>query len=390
MYERTLFNHSFIRLLFGNLFFWFSVNLFMPVLPIYYHELGMDDGRIGLTIGAFSLGTVAFRIIAGRAVDRYGSLPVMTVGVLVSISSMLAYLWDFGPLLNIFARFAHGAGISGYATAGLTTAVSLHSDSFSTQSVAWYTLFTMVGMGLATSVAGSIFAEGGLLWIVIGGAATTIATYLLFPRIKINREVKTEKMSEAVPIKTIVFNPGVYVPTFGLLAINLGFGVAMTFYPLFQVTSGVAQTDLFFIAYSVSVVLVRLWVGKLCEWLTAEKLVGYVLFTMAGSLVLAGLNLGYGLSGVVGLGVGITYGLAFPALATTLMAHVSKSSRGIAFGFFTMAIDSGFALGSVLMGYAAMVWGYGAIFYCTGVLVLLYAILYACHFYQTVRQPADV
>jgi MFS family permease len=75
------------------MFFWMSVNFFLPVLPIYYHSLGMDDHQVGLAVGAFSLGSVMFRLFSGKAVDRYGGLPVLTAGVLLSVASIGGYFF---------------------------------------------------------------------------------------------------------------------------------------------------------------------------------------------------------------------------------------------------------------------------------------------------------
>ena len=78
MHNSTIYTKAFVCLLLANMFFWMSNNFFLPILPIYYHTLGMNDQQIGLVIGAFSLGAIIFRVYCGKLADRYGSKPVLT------------------------------------------------------------------------------------------------------------------------------------------------------------------------------------------------------------------------------------------------------------------------------------------------------------------------
>jgi len=60
IFNSTIYTKAFLGLLLANMFFWMSNNFFLPILPIYYHTLGMSDHQIGIAIGAFSIGAVYF------------------------------------------------------------------------------------------------------------------------------------------------------------------------------------------------------------------------------------------------------------------------------------------------------------------------------------------
>ncbi len=107
------------------MFFWMSVNFFLPVLPIYYHTLGMNDHQVGLAVGAFSLGSVMFRLYSGTAVGRYGGWPVLAAGVLLSTAAIGGYYFAVTLAAATIVRFLHGAGVSGYSAADLTTFLPL-------------------------------------------------------------------------------------------------------------------------------------------------------------------------------------------------------------------------------------------------------------------------
>lgn len=357
--------------------FWFSVNLFVPVLPIYYHGLGMDDTEIGFAMGAFSIGSVLFRMVAGKAVDRYGSLPVMTVGVSLSVLAIVSYYFDSSIGWSLLSRFAHGAGISGYAAAGLTMATMLNEPGLTTESLAAYTLFTMIGMSAATSSANWLFDQGGLLVVVMLGALATVITLLLFPR---NPAVKIPvSAGDALPMLQVIVNPGVYIPTLNLLAVNTGFGSVMTFFPLLMLSRGWDDFFVFYLSYGVSVLLSRFWVGRLCRIIGAEKMAFHILVFMSAALCIVGWGNGNWVAPAAGVGIGIGFGLAFPAMATTVNASVRSANKGVAFSFYATAVDVGFAVGSIAMGFIASQWGYSAIFQVAAIYIAVYALLYQFH-----------
>jgi MFS family permease len=356
------------------MFFWMSVNFFLPILPLYYHSLGMDDHQIGLAVGAFSLGAVLFRVFSGKAVDRYGSKPVISVGIAVSVVAIAGYYFSTSLLSSTLTRFLHGVGISGYSAAALTTVTLMNDESHTTQAVAVYTLFTMIGMGFSASTANWLFGIGNITLISAVGAAATILSALLFP--KAPKLIVKASPGETLPFGRVVANPGVVIPTISLLAVNICYGSVMTFLPLLMLSQGVVAISAFYIAYAVAVVLSRLWVGKLCVWLTPERLAFYILLMLAAIMLVTGQYASQLMLVLCGAGVGIGYGLAFPALATTVTTYTVPANRGTAFGFYTMAVDMGFAIGAIAMGLVAAAWGYQAVFFAAGAYTLIYAAVY--------------
>jgi MFS family permease len=372
--DRTLYNKAFVSVITANMFFWMSVNFFLPVLPIYYHSLGLNDHQVGIAVGVFSLGSLIFRVHSGKAVDRYGSVPVLTVGMLLSVAAILAYHVSTTLATATAARFLHGAGITGYAAAALTMATFIHGPERTTEAVAAYTLFTMIGMGIAASSANWLFALGGMPLVIAAGAAATLLALYLFPR-NVRLAVQPSA-SEPLPLAAIVTSPAVFIPTVSLLAVSLCFGTIMTFLPLHMLSRGVSQFNAFYIAYALAVVFSRLWIGKLCALFAPDRLAFYILAILGATLLTAGQYTAQWVLVLCGAGLGVGYGLAFPVMATIITANITAASRGTAFGFYTTAVDLGFALGAIGMGAVAAAWGYQAVFLAAGGYTALYAVLY--------------
>ncbi|MDR3588594.1 MAG: MFS transporter [Negativicutes bacterium] len=374
MFNSAIYSRQFVTLISANMFFWMSVNFFLPVLPIYYHSLGMDDHQIGLAIGAFFVGSVLFRVFAGRAVDHYGGKPVLTIGMVLSVISIIGYYYSQTLLPAMLTRFLHGAGISGYASAALTMVTLMHEEHHTTEAVAAYTLFTMFGVGVASSSAIWIFGLGDFSLIVICGVVTTLLSLLLFPR-KPKLKVKIS-VAETLPLRTVACHPGVIIPAVSLLATSICFGSMMTFLPLMMISQGIKGLGMFYIAYSVTVILSRFWVSRLCNWLTAERLSLYILLMLGATMLLAGQIVAEWVLVLSGVSIGISSGLVYPALASVVTANTQPVNRGTAFGFFTMAFDIGVAGGAIVLGAVASVWGYQAVFLAAGAYTLAYAAAY--------------
>ncbi|VBB08724.1 Hypothetical protein LUCI_4002 [Lucifera butyrica] len=370
----SIYSRQFISLLLANLFFWLSVNVFLPVLPLYYHHLGMDDNEVGLAVGAYSVGAIACRVFAGKATDRYGSTPVISIGIIISTIGIAAYYVSGSFITATLSRLVHGAGITGFAAASMTMASLMYEKEYATEVLSVLTLSTMIGVGIAASSAYGLYEYGGIGAVILVGAVATLLSLLLFPK-KPHLKIKAVK-SQSLPLKKVITHPGVYVPTFSLAAVNLCFGSVMTFFPLLMLSQGMNQFSLFYIAYSIAVIFSRMWVGKLCCWLTPERLAMYIMILFGGTMVLTGQISGRWIGVLCGAGVGIGYGLAYPTLATIITTCTQPANRGTAFGFFAMAVDSGLAVGAIGMGFVAGTWGYPAVFTAAGMYTLVYTILY--------------
>lgn len=380
MFNRTIYTKAFLGLLLANMFFWMSNNFFLPILPIYYHTLGMGDRQIGIAIGAFSIGAVLFRVFCGKLADRYGSKPILTVGIILSTLAIINYSYSTTVVSATLSRFLHGVGISVYSGASLTMATFMHDEQHMTEAVAIYTLFTMIGVGIAAGSASWLYTIGDFGLVVAAGAVATTLSLVLFPK---NPALKTKpSLGEALPLWKVVTDPGVYIPTATLFAINMCFASLMTFLPLFLLSRGVTEMHLFYVAYAIAVIFSRIWVKQLCMLLTPQRLAEYILLVFIVCMVITAFFTSRWALLVNGIAVGAGYGLAFPALATIVGAKVQPANRATAFGFFTMAVDSGFAIGAIAMGSVAAIWGYQAIFYVAGVYTFLYAIIYHLCFYE--------
>ncbi|MEC8048708.1 MAG: MFS transporter [Chloroflexota bacterium] len=115
--------HNYVIL--GSLFWWFSLYIYVPVLPIYSKDLGSSLQFIGIIVGSYALGQILFRIPIGYLSDRLKSRKLFSV--LSGIVSFLGSLYLF--ISNSPNDVLIGRTITGVAAAGWV-AISVYYSSF--------------------------------------------------------------------------------------------------------------------------------------------------------------------------------------------------------------------------------------------------------------------
>ena len=115
--------HNYVIL--GSLFWWFSLYIYVPVLPIYSKDLGSSLQFIGIIVGSYAVGQILFRIPIGYLSDRLKSRKLFSV--LSGIVSFLGSLYLF--VSNSPNDILIGRTITGVAAAGWV-AISVYYSSF--------------------------------------------------------------------------------------------------------------------------------------------------------------------------------------------------------------------------------------------------------------------
>ena len=115
--------HNYVIL--GSLFWWLSLYIYVPVLPIYSKDLGSSLQFIGIIVGSYALGQILFRIPIGYLSDRLKSRKLFSV--LSGIVSFLGSLYLF--ISNSPNDILIGRTITGVAAAGWV-AISVYYSSF--------------------------------------------------------------------------------------------------------------------------------------------------------------------------------------------------------------------------------------------------------------------
>ncbi len=372
--KSEILTRQFICLIITNFCYWASLDAFMPVLPQYYDKIGFSALEIGMVVGSVSAAGLLLRVIAGKAVDRYGAAPLVGIGLLFTLTAIAGYLFATSLAAAIFCAFLQGVGLACYSGAALTMATLMFPEIHTTEVFAWYSLFGMLGGSLSMAGANFVYHLGGLPLVVAVGGSAAFTALLIFPK---RPAIRVRMLSsETLPIKNIVVNPGVYLPTLSLLSTSLCFGGALTFLPLFMLSRGLVDVTIFFASYAGAVIITRFLLRSITALAAPERLTLIAVLLMGSMMCLATIVYSSVLLSVCGLLMGAALGMAFPVMGTIVSKNTDPVNRGTAFGFFATAADLGFIIGSAGFGFAAAFIGYGGVFLFAGTYTLSYALVY--------------
>ena len=361
----------------------FGAQLLAPVLPLYLASHGLSASQIGMVMGITAIGALIMRPSSGRSVDRYGSRPIILFGQSVLAVCLSAYFWFTGFIPLLVIRFLHGAAQSFYSTASVTFASSVESPQNTAGAISLFTVFTMVGLGAATSLAPLLYLEISFLPLV-GLSLLSLAIAVAFALLRA-RPIAPLKDAERMPFSSVMHLPAVWAPTVCLFASNFAFSTLFTFVPLYALSESVSGYSSFYICFAVAVIVTRLAVQSLTQTFSAEMVatVASALNVLSALVVMVNPSAWtFGLSGIL---VGLGFGIIFPALTVYVIQRIPPAVKGTALSILTAAGDVGNALGAAMLGIVAEWFGFRWVFAAAALVVLLCA----RYFYVTLVNKSD-
>ncbi|HWR38792.1 MAG TPA: MFS transporter, partial [Patescibacteria group bacterium] len=347
----------------------FSTNLLTPVMPVYFKLQGLSEGQIGLAMGVVSLGALVVRPYAGKMVDQQGSRLTIFWGQGLTLAAMAAFLWatGFWPLLLV--RLMQGVAMAFYGTGAVTFASGAESMDKVTAAVAFFSLFTMIGLGLGTSCSPWFYGLWGFASLVLVGLLTLGAGGILM--YTASRPIPVAKSGKRVSFGVILSQPKVLVPSVCLFASNFSLGTAFVFVPLLALHQGSDNSGVFFAAFSVAVISARMGVQYMTTHFKQEWTAIYASLLNAASVLLLALIPTALTFGVAGILIGFGFGTIYPTLAGYLIQRVSPINKGSALSIFSGAGDVGNALGGAVLGVIAEWYGFRVVFLAAAAVVLV-------------------
>jgi len=325
------------------------------LFPLFISARGGSESDIGIIMGMFSFGAVFYRHRVAELVDALGRKRCFTLGTLGMTLLPLCYLLLHGPLRGFYPlllglRLLHGMTLGLCFTAIFTFVadqVPLHRLS---EGIGIFGISGLIGLSL-----GPFLAEGALAhWSFPG--LFLLASGIGGLGLALHQPVADSwrRTAAAEPL------PGFFQllrqsrrRRIALLAFLFGFGLAGYSYfvaPLAEARR-LPFISLYYIAYTVGAVGVRLVGGRLTDRLGELRILPWAL--LLGGVGLGGLALVHSEWQllVTGLLAGSGHGLIFPALNSLAVRGEPAEIRGRLTGIFTGGMDTGMFIGAFALGW---------------------------------------
>jgi MFS family permease len=356
----------FARATLTSFFFQSSLNCFI-LLPLYVHRLGGTEADIGLVQGVYSAAGILCQPIIGLWLDRIGRRFFMTLGVVLLIVSSASFLVSHSVVLLGALRVVQGLGFSAFFVANYMHVVDLVPAQRRGWALGIYGASGFLGTALAPVVGELIVRRLGFHWLfMLSVLLAGVAAWLVVTM----RGIRPPDIGEG---------PGLGSLRAGLMEVlrlhmalafffGLGTGAMFTFLPTFGEALGVHSVSLFYTAYAIAAVGVRVGGGNLIDTHGRRAtIIPSMLVQTASAGLLTALALLVRPHMAVpvvpflflaGLLAGSAHGFLYPALAALLMDVTPEARRGSVVGIFSAVFLVGNALGSMVFGYVAHGLGY--------------------------------
>lgn len=361
-----------------NFFFIASLNGFV-LLPLHIHELGGTDVDVGVVMGIYSAVGIVAQPLIGPWVDAVGRRPFMLLGVaLTFVAAVLAIFFDGIAMLAV-VRALQGVAFSMFFVAAFAYVLDLVPAAERGWALGIYGVSGFVSTALAPLVGELLIRHWGFRALAAGSALLALVAGALVWPLRSGRRAAVPATGPGwtrSALADVVQRPMAVTIFFGL-----GTGTIFAFLPTFAESLGVSTLAIFYTAYAVAAMAVRIFGGTLIDTRGRRAvIVPAMLVQTASTAVLAALGLlvsrhsnvpvvpALFLAGVL---AGGAHGFLYPGLAALVTDRTPDSRRGAVVGTFSAVMLVGQSVGAFAFGYISHAVGYAVMWSSLTALLLV-------------------
>ncbi|MGM0900696.1 MAG: MFS transporter [Bacillota bacterium] len=374
-----LWTKDFILLFSINFFLTFIFYLLMVTMAVYaLQEFDASTSEAGLVAGIFILGEIIARFFIGRKIDRIGRKKVLMIGLVLLCLTTLLYFINLGIFVLLITRFIHGIAIGIAGTAAGTIVAQIIPRTRKGEGIGYFSMSIalaaafgpFIGLYLSQYVSYEVIFT---FCLILGLISLLTAVFLVIPDLE-----KQPETSEIRGFRLASFVEPRALPI-ALITLMVAFCYSsvlsyINFYALER--DLVEAASLYFIVYSIVILLSRPFTGRLMDAKGANYVMYPAFFLFAAGMVVlstATTSLSFLFAAMlIGLGFGNIQSCA-QAIAVKLTA---PHRMGFATSTYFNALDGGLGVGPFLLGFIIPLIGYSTLYSLLGFFILFTTIPY--------------
>ncbi|MCT1873915.1 MFS transporter [Brevibacterium luteolum] len=316
-------------------------------------EFGAGSSVAGLTASAFIIGATVARIIAGKYLDFIGRRTSTIAALVLFVMSAVAYVFADQIWLVIVIRLIHGAAFGWGSNTITAVAQWLIPQSRRSEGTGYFGTSTTLSAGLGPFLAVWLSGAYGYtaVFIMCAGFSVVGVVFSLLLR-PAERAVTPEEraLKWRLSLGTIIDYRSVRIATVMLLA-GLSYSVVLAFLQTFANEEDFgAAASVFFMVFSVAMLLGRLFVGRLQDAYGDNVVVYPLIVSFTLSLVVIGLAPAGWVIIAAAIPAGLGFGSLFPSIQAIAVTLAGPARAALAVSTFFIFLDVGTGLGPVVLG----------------------------------------
>jgi MFS family permease len=340
----------------------FGFYMLPATLPAHVMQIGGTPLQASLVIGLFSVTSLVSRVMSGTAIDAVGERPITLAGIVIIAATTLSFIWM--PVAGILLlRGLQGIGW-GLCTAAIATAVYKEvPQGRRAEGSGYYALTVIISVSLTPMVAILLMGAFDYAIVLIVAALLPLAA-LPFAQMGMAKTRSPGPMKRGTGALRFanVFERGAVLPSVLCCILTVPLSGIMVYLVLFGAERHLEHVWVFFIGYSLMILVTRPFIGRLFDRKghriivvpgSVSMLLGLVALSHAQSVALL-----VAASTLYGLG----YGAVQPSLQTWAVDRCPHDRKAAANGLFLSAVDLGYIIGAVALGQVAAATGYAGMY----------------------------
>ncbi|MFA7274170.1 MAG: MFS transporter [Crocinitomicaceae bacterium] len=381
------YSKNFWMLCISMFLFMTSFNLILPELNQFITNLGGGDKK-GLIFVFFAITALISRPYSGKLSDTIGRKRVMYLGVAVSAIICLLYPLSHTVLFFLFLRFVHGIG-AGFTPTGATALITdILPISHRGRGMGIWGTFISLGIGVGQSLGSLITNSIGLdnLFLIASLFSVVSAVLLGFVRETLPKETKQKFHFGLLKLgwKDIV-EPAVWPCAFVMFLSAVSSGIIFTITPDISNYLHISNKGWFFLFYTISTILVRLFSGSLSDKIGRRKTLVIGMALLIVSVMMIAFAKTWEMYTAAAVMFGFATGISSPTIFSWTADLSHPERRGIGSGTMFIALEAGFIVGSLstLFTYNStwatvpLAFGFGAFLAFIALIYLLWHLKYS-------------
>ena len=374
--EQKLWNKNYLLVFIGIIFIFANFYLLLSCMPLAVKELmNLSTQEMSWIVSIYSLGIVLTRPISGLIADKMGKQKVAAISFLLFSICTAVYLGLSSFYVLIFIRFIHGISHSIGTTAHAAMAVDYSPTHMKGQGIGYYGLAMCLAMVIAPALGLYVVENYSYHMLLI------IATVFGFIGTFITAFITKDKVVQPRPKETFSFNNLIEskaVPV-GILSLllSLCYSGIIAFIAVYLKEKNIVNGPMYFyIAFAISMVISRPFIGKIIDKKGAGFLIYPSLALLSIGMMCMGISNSLLLVIITGLILGLSYGCVFPCFQTIAVQSCPAEKSGSAMGTFFLFYDCGFGLGAIVLAKVSIYSGYSNMYFIISSIILIMMVIY--------------
>jgi MFS family permease len=363
-----------------NFFFFLSLNGFV-LLPLYIQALGGTEIEIGIVMGLYTGVGIVCQPLLGPVVDAVGRRPFMLVGTGLVLGASLLAITAESFLALAVVRTLQGLGFSSFFVAMFSYVVDIVPPAERGWALGIYGASGFVSTAVAPLIGEWIIRSWGFRALFVVSAVLAAVSAVIVWRVRDTRPPGAVTVRMGASMMRMGVDDLLHRHMAVAFFFGLGSGTIFAFLPTFAENLGVRTLSLFYTAYSVAAIAVRVFGGRLIDTRGRRAVIVPSMFVQAVSTgLLAALGLLVSRDSatpvvpvlfISGLLSGGAHGFLYPGLAALITDTAPDDRRASIVGVFSAVMLLGQTAGAFLFGYVTHTFGYAFMWWMLTMLLIM-------------------